>query len=87
MAVSFVVKAMIRGYHEYRSIWENPAHGEQLSCARKPRNPSDPMAVAVQKSIISGEITTVGHMPRKISALCSIFLRRGGEIKCIVNGH
>lgn len=28
----------------------------------------------------------VGHLPRKISTLCSLFLRRGGEISCAVNG-
>ena len=29
---------------------------------------------------------TVGHVPRKISAICSIFIRRGGSILCIVKG-
>ena len=29
----------------------------------------------------------VGHCPRKISSLCSIFIRRGGSITCQANGH
>ena len=47
MAVSFMIDAMVRGYHEYRSVWENPTHGEQLSCAKEPGNLNDPMAIAV----------------------------------------
>ena len=38
---------------------------------------SDPYAVAVTKSESS---TIVGHVPRKISAICSLFLRKGGSI-------
>ena len=30
--------------------------------------------------------TIVGHLPRHISRLCSLFLRRGGRIMCIVTG-
>ncbi len=30
--------------------------------------------------------TTVGHVPRRISSICSIFLRRGGNITCTVTG-
>ena len=28
----------------------------------------------------------VGHVPRKISSVCSMFLRRGGTISCRVTG-
>ena len=34
-----MVEAMVCGYREYRSVWENPAHGEQLSCVKEPGNP------------------------------------------------
>ena len=83
MAESFVVESMIRGYHEYKSIWENPVVGEQLNCIREVGNSHDPMAVAVIKEI-EGETKTVGHIPRRISALSSVFIR-GGTIRCIVN--
>ena len=29
---------------------------------------------------------TVGHTPRVISTVCSVFIRRGGIIVCVVNG-
>ena len=29
----------------------------------------------------------IGHLPRKISRACSLFLRRGNEITCHVTGH
>ena len=86
MAESFVVESMIRGYHEYKSIWDNPVVGEQLNCIREVGNSHDPMAVAVIKEI-EGETKTVGHIPRRISALSSVFIRRGGTIRCIVNGN
>ena len=30
---------------------------------------------------------TVGHIPRRLSAICSLFIRQGGAINCRVNGH
>ena len=38
-------------------------------------------AVAVLK-----EETIIGHLPRKMSKVCSLFLRRGGSICCKVTG-
>ena len=73
---SCVVEAMIRGYHEYQSIWEAEV-GENLTCIREPGNVRDPYAVAVTKPESS---TIVGHVPRKMSAICSLFLRKGGSI-------
>ena len=29
---------------------------------------------------------TIGHVPRAISPICSIFIRRGGTIKCLITG-
>ena len=86
MAESFVVESMIRGYHEYKSIWDNPVYGEELNCVREVGNSHDPTAVGVIKEI-DGETKTVGHIPRRISALCFVFIRRGGTIRCIVNGN
>ena len=40
----------------------------------------------VIKKTIEGDIKTVGHVPRKICAICSIFIRRGGSTLCLVNG-
>ena len=77
---TFSVEAMIRGYHVYKDIWTAVVN-EQLRCQREPYNTSDPFAVAVVK-----DDTTVGHVPRKISAICSLFLRKKGAILCEVTG-
>ena len=81
---SFTANSMIRGYHVYKEIWE-PTIGEELCCEREVGNPKDPLAVAVIKPI-AGENTIVGHVPRNISSLCSLFIRRSGAIKCFVEG-
>ena len=67
---SCIVEAMIRGYHEYQSIWEAEV-GENLTCIREPGNVRDSYAVAVTKRESSTII--VGHVSRKMSAL---FLRK-----------
>lgn len=85
MSSGFVVHSVIRGHHIYKAIWE-PVIGEELNTERETGNPHDPLSVAVTK-LLREERRTVGHLPRRISPLCSAFLRRGGRIKCIVNGH
>ena len=77
----FSVEAMIRGHHVYKEIW-TPVEGEVLPCTRDVGNSCDPMAVAVKKGA-----DIVGHVIRKISVLCSIFLWRGGSITSRVAGY
>ena len=84
-SVNFVVDSAIRGYHIYKDICPNPLVEEQLQCKREVGNSHDLMSIAVKKPI-DGESTIVGHVPRRISPLCSIFIRRGGSITCIVDG-
>ena len=76
---------MIRVYHEYKTIWSDPTLGEELECKRDSGNLHDTHAFAVIKTI-SGSNVTVGHLPRSISPICSIFIRRGGTITSRVNG-
>ena len=83
---TFAVNSVIRGYHEYKTVWESPADGEVLRCEREVGNSHDTYAVAVKK-LIDGHYVVVGHVPRKISSICSIFIRRGGTIHGTVNGH
>ena len=71
-----VVEAMICGYHDYQSIWEAEV-GENLTCVREPSNVRDPYAVAVTKPESS---TIVGHIPRNMSAICSVKNFRGIKI-------
>ena len=53
--VGFSVKSMIRGYHEYKSIWDNPSVGESLICEREVGNCYDTHAVAIKK-ILKGTL-------------------------------
>ena len=55
--------------------------GETLSCVRESRNARDRYAVAVEKNG-----TVVGHLPRKVSRVCALLLKRGGGIQCTVPG-
>lgn len=85
MAVTAVYdeyESCIRGYHFYQSIWA-PVIGEITDeCARETDNRHDPYAVKVMKAAVA-----VGHLPRKISSVCSLFIRRGGTISCRVTGN
>ena len=83
-SLSFVIESQIHGYHEYKATWENPVLGEILSCHREPGNAHDTHAVAVKK-VISNDLKVVGHVPRRISTICSCFLNLGGVIICTVN--
>ena len=72
----------IRGYHVYNKIY-TAVLGEVLETKRELHNVTDCYAVAVKKH--SGE--TVGHLPRKISRLCSMFMDQGGDITCVIIGN
>ena len=75
---TFSVEAMIRGYNEYMHIWESPSSTDHLLCQREIGNPHNTHAVAVKGNIVGlDDTTTVGHIPNKISAICSIFIRCG----------
>lgn len=74
----FRFTSCVRGFHVYESAWA-PVYHEILHCSREEGNVHDPYAVKVMKS---GRV--VGHLPKKISATCSLFLRKGGTISCQV---
>ena len=63
----------------YLSISRTPTLDDELICVRDPFNSIDRCVVAVK----NGD-TVVSHMPKKISRLCSLFLRRGGSITSTV---
>ena len=72
------MKSCILGYHVYKDLWDVLiGEGE-----RGPFNDADRYAVAVLK-----DDTVVGHIPRKISQICSLFLARGGAIVCTPTGR
>ena len=78
--VVFQLSSMVRGYHEYHHIWDAVV-GETLQCCREDGNIHNPYAVSVKKGS-----TIVGHVLKKLSCLCSLFLQRGGNICCEVTG-
>lgn len=59
-----VVNSLIRGYHEYKSIWKNSSTDNDLLCEHEVGNAHDTHAVAVRKDIV-GKATTVRHIPQK----------------------
>ena len=59
-------------------MW-TPVIGEKLKCEREIGN-------GVDRGVFTTSATLVGHLPKKISLICSIFLRSGGTITCEVSG-
>ena len=78
---TFQKESCVRGYHIYRETWD-AAVGEELECQRERGNGTDMYAVAVVQ-----DSTIVGHLPQKISRVCTLFIRRGGTIHCQVTGR
>ena len=78
--VGFSMEAMVRAYNINESRWI-VVIGEELQLQRELGNSHDTFSVAVMKNYV-----TVGHIPRKISFVCSIHLLHGGSIYCRVIG-
>ena len=56
---------------------------ERIDLRTRNSNPCNPQAVAMKREI-SHMLQVVGHVPRGISSICSIFIRRGGIMKCLI---
>ena len=77
----YIIDSCVRGHHVSKHFW-TPTIGETFVCKREPENPTDAYAVAVVANSI-----VVGHVPRKISAACSLFLRQNGStVHCTITG-
>ena len=76
MACMYEVDSCVRSYHVYQDTWTLLV-GEELYCEREEENIHDRYAVVVKKGS-----ARVGHVPRKVSAPCTLFLRKGGTLKC-----
>ena len=67
---TLTMQAMVRGYHVYKLIWDAAACDDDiLPCEKEVGNPHDPSSITVKKGTV-----VVGHMLRKISTICSIFI-------------
>ena len=71
----------VRGYHVYQEEWD-PVLGEILPCTCELGNTHDIFAVKVTKAGV-----TVGHVPKKISLTCSLFILNGVVISCEVTSQ
>ena len=69
LKTSYSIPSMVHGYHKYLHVWD-AAIGEILPCNSEDSNLHDPYTMAVKKGTI-----TVGHVPKKISCICSVFVR------------
>ena len=76
----FTCDSVICGYHIYKDIWE-ASSGQVFPCLRESGNAFDPFAVSVMR-----HSDIIGHVPKKISATCSLFLRNSGSIEFTVTG-
>ena len=63
-------------------MFGTPIVGKELICQRELGNPRDPFAMSVLN-----KTTIFGHVPRKVSVICSMFLQTGGTIYCTVIGN
>ena len=75
---TFPIESFVRDYHIYKAT-RSVSVGEIVFIERKEMNMKDSFAVSVvRKDVI------VGRVQSKISCVCSIYLRRGGIISCMV---
>jgi len=77
---TFEIDCCVRGYHVSQRLWTSTV-GENLSCRWEPTNENDRYAV-----VVMNDYTVIGHIPRKFSHVCSLFLRRRGNIICVATG-
>ena len=77
--VIFIRNSCVRGYHMYEDLW-NAISGETLTYIREQGNRNDVFAVAVQS-----DDNIVGLIPRQISCICMLFIRRRQSIKLFDN--
>ena len=47
-AVFVAIDSMIRGYHEYHSIWDNPLTDGDLLCEQETGNSHNPQAMVIK---------------------------------------
>ena len=79
------MESCVHGFHMYQDICMLTI-GERLSCQTEDSNAFDhePYTLGIRKSA-----NVIGHIPRKISAACSLFIQRGKEApnKRCLNGR
>ena len=82
---AFCLNSVVRGHHIYKDIWSS-VHGEELHCRCEFGNVHDLYRVYTV-SVIKHGTGIMGHLPKRISTPCHLFLKKGGSISCTVNGR
>ena len=75
---AFCLNSVIRGYHFIKIFGAVYMARNSIVSAR---------LVTFAVSVIKHGMGIVGHLPKRISTPCHLFLRKGGNISCIVNGR
>ena len=78
--IAFSIDEVVRSYHIYKDMWSADI-GFELPCYSESSNCEDCYAVAVMD-----DTHVVGHVPRKISFICCLFLSHSGVILCRITG-
>ena len=74
---AFQFDSYVRDYHGYINIWE-PLPGECLKRVKEPTNEVDKHAIAVVRINSLSKEVVVGHVPKFISMIVSMFLSLPG---------
>ena len=77
---TYEINRCVRGHHIYKRVW-TPVLGEELKCRIEEDNVEDRYGFAVLRESI-----LVGHIPRKVSAACYLFIKRNDCISCVITG-
>ena len=77
---TYEIASCVQGHHIHKRVWR-PVLGEEVKCQIEEGNVEYQYAVAVLRENI-----VVGHIPRKISAACYLFIKRNGSISCVITG-
>jgi len=81
---AIAANSKVRGYHIYKEIWPNPYVGESITLCKRYQKYTRSTGCSCSKSI--WRRVEDGHVPRQISPLSSVFIRRGGCINCVNTG-
>ena len=74
-AYTFYIDSVVRGYHDYQSIWDNPLADGNLFCERETGNSHDLQAVTIKKTI-DGTLQIARCVPKNIFNLFNILKKR-----------
>ena len=70
----YEVESSVHGHYAYMYARMDSFIGEKLECQIEEANEQDPFAVVIVKVTAGHRTKVVGHMPRRISAACNLFL-------------